>query len=114
MIKQKLAIAILVVSMGLISCESTSLSHTQKANRIGTSLQSRVVRIPTSGSKSGQFTRAVRATSPRFIPPAPPNFNDPREDPRRAPIAAQPVILTGEQLLNQGGRAKSYLSLIHI
>ena len=108
MIKQKLAIAILVVSMGLISCESTSLSHTQKANRIGTSLQSRVVRIPTSGSKSGQFTRAVRATSPRFIPPAPPNFNDPREDPRRAPIAAQPVILTGEQLLNQGGRAKSY------
>ena len=108
MIKRKLAIAILVVSMGLISCESTSSSHIQKANSIGTSSQSRVARTPASGSRTRQFTQAVRATSPRFIPPAPPNFNDTREDPRRAPIAAQPVILTGEQLLNQGGRAKSY------
>ncbi len=108
MIKRKLAIAILVVSMGLISCESTSSSHTQKANSIGTSSQSRVARTPAFGSKNSQFTQTLRATSPRFIPPAPPNFNDPREDPRRSPIAAQPVILTGEQLLNQGGRAKSY------
>ena len=114
MTKRRLATATLVVCMGLISCESTSSTHTQNRHIIGS--QSRVARTTSNANhrsassvtEAKRVTQGVRATSPRFIPPAPPNFNPPKEDPRRSPIVSQPVILTGEKLVNQGGRAKSY------
>ncbi len=114
MTKRRLIIATLVVCMGLISCDSTSSTHTQNGYSIGS--QSRVERTTSdenhrsasSVTEARRVTQGVRATLPRFIPPAPPNFNPPKEDPRRSPIVSQPVILTGEKLVNQGGRAKSY------
>ena len=109
-----LASAVLVVGMGLMSCDSTSSTRTQGGYRVEStartarSTSNTSHRSASSATKPKRVTQGVRATSPRFIPPAPPNFNPPKEGPRRPPLISRPVILSGEKLVNQGGRAKSY------
>ena len=114
MINRILASAVLMAGMGLTSCQSTSSTHSPKKYRNGFSASiardtsDANHRSVTPAVRSERVTRVVRATSPRFIPPAPPNFNPPKEAPRRSPSISEPVILAGEKLLVQQRNAKSY------
>ena len=115
------ASAVLMVGMGMMSCDSTSSTHVPQvyvADSQPTPV--RAVRPtlsqpdPTdhrsasSATQPKRVTRVARATSPRYIPPASPSFETPKEAPRRRPPVAQPVVLPGERLMADKGGAKSY------
>ena len=119
--KQIWASAVLMAGMGMTSCDSTSSTHTPQVYVANSQpAPVRVARLtlsqpdPTnhrsasSATQPKRVTRVARATSPRYIPPASPSFETPKEAPRRRPSVAQPVVLPGERLMVGKGGARSY------
>jgi len=102
MTKRNLASAVLIVGMGLTSCQTTSSTHSPKiyhAQPSGMGSQS---------SRSAPDTRVARATSPRYIPPASSKFTTPAEPSRYIPMQSQPIVLPGEKLIVSKTKPPSY------
>ncbi len=102
MTKRNLASAVLIVGMGLTSCQSTSSTHSPNNYRAQSSAGS------LQSSRSDPDTRVARATSPRYIPPASPKFTTPAEPPRPVPMQSRPLVLPGEKLIVTNSKPPSY------